>query len=292
MVRAPHTITRVNLREFGLSDAQAERVGGWFPDAHVVAEHGWGLVATAVVQLRTPDGDVIVKAGGAGDHHIARELRCHREWLRPWTDIGRAPVLLHGDPDIKLLATRYLPGRLVLGDPSAAAADTFRQAGHLLSLLHGQSRRPDPGYEAAENARTRAWLAGPHALAPETVARLHDEIGSWPEPPAALVPTHGDWQPRNWIVAGGVVSVIDFGRAALRPAMSDFSRLAARDFRDDPELERAFLDGYGPDPREADAWRRTRVREAVGTACWAHQVGDAAFEAHGHRMIADVLGAS
>ncbi|MGW6199374.1 phosphotransferase family protein [Kribbella sp. NPDC055110] len=32
-------------------------------------------------------------------------------------------------------------------------------------------------------------------------------------PPATLVPTHGDWQPRNWLVDNGTVRVIDFGRA-------------------------------------------------------------------------------
>ena len=103
------------------------------------------------------------------------------------------------------------------------------------------------------------------------------------------MPTHGDWQPRNWLVHEGVISVIDFGRAALRPAMSDFSRLTAQDFRRDAALEAAFLDGYGSDPREPGAWHRTLVREAISTAVWAHQVGDVAFEAQGHRMIADAL---
>jgi hypothetical protein len=31
------------------------------------------------------------------------------------------------------------------------------------------------------------------------------------------------------------------------------------------------------------------VREAIGTAVWAHLVGDVAFEAQGHRMLAEVL---
>ena len=85
------------------------------------------------------------------------------------------------------------------------------------------------------------------------------------------------------------MSVIDFGRADLRPALSDFGRLAAQEFRRDPALEAAFLEGYGPDPREPGAWQRSRVREAIGTACWAFQVGDEAFEAQGHRMIAESL---
>ena len=55
-------------------------------------------------------------------------------------------------------------------------------------------------------------------------------------------------------------------------------------------LEKAFLDGYGPDPREKQAWHRSRVREAISTAAWAYRVGDESFEAQGHRMIADALG--
>jgi Ser/Thr protein kinase RdoA (MazF antagonist) len=104
-----------------------------------------------------------------------------------------------------------------------------------------------------------------------------------------LVPTHGDWQPRNWLWDDGVVRVIDLGRADLRPAASDLVRLAAQQWRGRPELEEAFLEGYGGDPREPGAWHRLRVAEAVGTAVWAHGVGDEAFEQQGHRMIADVL---
>ena len=141
------------------------------------------------------------------------------------------------------------------------------------------------------DARQRAWLAGAHRIAPGTVARLHAELDSWPTPPATLVPTHGDWQPRNWLVHAGVVAVIDFGRAALRPALTDFARLEVQQFRGHPALERAFLDGYGDDPREPAAQHRSRVREAIGTAAWAHRVGDERFERQGHRMIAEALAA-
>ena len=115
------------------------------------------------------------------------------------------------------------------------------------------------------------------------------EIEAWPTPPATLVPTHGDWQPRNWIVDNSLVSIIDFGRADLRQAYTDLARLAVQQFRADPALEAAFLDGYGSDPRHPDSWHRVQLREAVNTAVWAHQVGDTAFEQQGHRMIADAL---
>jgi thiamine kinase-like enzyme len=146
--------------------------------------------------------------------------------------------------------------------------DTYRQAGELLALLHGQAGIVDEAFEEAENARALAWLDRGHRIATEVESRLRDEIAAWPDAVATLVPTHGDWQPRNWLTDGGTVRVIDFGRAALRPAMSDFARLAAQDFARSAALEAGFLEGYGPDPREPQAWHRTRVREAIGTACW------------------------
>lgn len=159
-------------------------------------------------------------------------------------------------------------------------------------MFHAQAAVTDDDYERRENQKSLEWLRGPHRIAASTAERLRAEIATWPVPAATLVPTHGDWQPRNWLVRNGIVSVIDFGRAAMRPALTDFARLAARDFRRDPELEAAFLDGYGTDPRESRAWHRTRVREAIGTAAWACRVSDETFEARGHRMIAEALPAS
>jgi tRNA A-37 threonylcarbamoyl transferase component Bud32 len=273
-----------------LSPRQRGLLESWLPGAVVERDHGWGLVATTVLEMVRADERFIVKAGGPDDHHIVRELEAHARWLAPWTSVGRAPVLVHGDLDAKLLVTRWLPGHLVLGTTHAESAETYLQAGRLLALLHRQGAPlVDDTYEASANAKSLAWLDKPHRIDAQTEARLRAEIASWPAPPAALVPTHGDWQPRNWLVHEGLVSVIDFGRAALRPAMSDLTRLTAQDFARDPLLQEAFLEGYGPDPREPEAWHRFLVREAAGTAVWAHQVGDEAFEAQGHRMIAAAL---
>lgn len=259
------------------------------PGAVVERDHSWGLVDRVVLEVTHEAHRFIVKAGGPDDHHMTRELHAHLHWLEPWTSRGRAPILIHHDAAANLLVTHFLPGQLVEGTDSARDPAAYRQAGELLALLHSQSSVSDWGYEAAENAKSLAWLDKPHRIAPDVERALRNEIATWPEAPAVLVPTHGDWQPRNWIVHEGLVSVIDFGRAALRPAMSDFTRMAAREFRGDAALEAAFLEGYGRDPREAAGWRRNRVREAVGTAVWAHQVGDAEFEEHGHQMIADAL---
>jgi aminoglycoside phosphotransferase (APT) family kinase protein len=272
-----------------LSPRQRALLDQWLPGATVERDHSWGLVETTVLEMTHAGSRFIVKAGGAADHHIERELRAHHDWLLPWTCRGRAPALAHGDAAAKLLVTSYLPGELVLGSAHADTPDTYRQAGQLLALLHAQAGRADDAYERRANEKSLAWLDGPHRIAPPAVERLRAEIAAWPTPPAALVPTHGDWQPRNWLIHDGVISVIDFGRADLRPALTDFARLAVQEFRRDPDLETAFLDGYGTDPREPEAWHRNQVREAIGTAAWAYQVGAEFFEAQGHRMITEAL---
>ncbi|MEU4554031.1 aminoglycoside/choline kinase family phosphotransferase [Micromonospora violae] len=275
-----------------LSARQLALLGRWLPGAKVERDHSWGLVQTTVLEMTHAGSRFIVKAGGDDDHHVERELRAHLNWLSPWTRLGRAPTLEHGDAAAKLLVTRYLPGELVLGSEHANVPGTFRQAGELLALLHAQTRTVDDDYEKRENGKSLTWLGEAHRIASSTVDRLRAEITSWPTPAALLVPTHGDWQPRNWLAHNGTVGIIDFSRAAMRPAYTDFTRLSALDFRRDPGLESAFLDGYGADPRQTPAWHRSRVREAIATAAWAYRVGDEPFEAHGHRMIADVLASS
>lgn len=272
-----------------LSPQQRRLVSHWLPGAVVEIDHSWGLVETAVLQLTQAGSRLIVKAGGESDHHIEREIHAYLNWLAPWTSTGRAPALRHFDADAKVLVTSYLPGRLVLGTDQADDPDTYRQAGQLLALLHAQTAVTDDDYETRENRKSLAWLSGPNRIAAEVEDQLRIDIASWPPPPATLVPTHGDWQPRNWLTHENVMSIIDFGRAAMRPAMSDFARLAAQDFPRVPALEAAFLEGYGSDPRAACAWHRNRVREAIGTAAWAYRVGDETFEAQGHRMIAEAL---
>lgn len=279
-------------RDFGsLPASQRALLNAWLPGAIVEKDHSWGLVETTVLEVTCAGSRFIVKAGGREDHHIARELHAYQHWLGPWTSIGRAPALEFADTEAKLLVTRFLPGQLVLGSGHDDDPRVYRQAGELLALFHAQTTVTDQDYESRENDKALAWLSRPHRIAPSIAARLRDQIATWPTPPATLTPTHGDWQPRNWLIDHDLVSVIDFGRAAMRPAPTDFARLAVQEFRRDRNLETAFLEGYGTDPREKDAWQRTMVREAIGTAAWAHQVGDERFEAQGHRMIAEALSA-
>lgn len=272
-----------------LSPAQRARLDHWLPGARVIHDHSWGLVDNVVLEVESAHEQYIVKADGESTHQIGRELDAYEQLLSPWISIGRAPRLVAADRTAEILVTAYLPGDLVLGSPGQKELDTFRQAGELLAMMHGQSGPTDSPYEALENAKVLRNLDKPHRIAPAREASLRAIVSSWPTDPVALVPTHGDWQPRNWLIHQGQVRVIDFGRAAMRPALSDWLRLEARDFRDDTAREDAFIAGYGGDPRQPDAWLRERIREAINTAVWAYSVGDEAFEAQGHAMIERAL---
>lgn len=273
----------------GLSREQLILVESWLPDAVLIADLSWGLMDSVVLHLRAPEGDRIVKAGGPTNHHIARERTAHLGYTGPWVADKRAARLIRYDEMANLLLLDYLPGTLVQDTPAEHDTAVYRQAGAMLAAFHAQSERPDDNYEARMNQKMLAWLDAPHRIAPETTARLRQALLESEAQPVVLVPTHGDWQPRNWLVDDRFVRAIDFGRFDWRPAFTDFARLAVRQFARNPDLETAFLDGYGPDPRTPELWRILLLREAIGTAVWAYQVGDERFEQEGHRMIEQVL---
>jgi hypothetical protein len=273
-----------------LTAAQRALVDAWLPDAAVVADLSWNQVETVVLRVRQGDRELIVKAAGDGDHHLGRELDAHEGgFVGVWSRQGRAARLLHADRAARVLVLEWLPGELAYREPAGVDPDVHRRAGSLLRDFHAQARRPSEGTDAAATRRALRWLDTSDAIAPDVSRRLRAALAALPPVEDDLVPTHGDWQPRNWLVDDDVVRVIDFGRFAFRPVATDFVRLAAQEWRENPACEAAFFEGYGRDPRHPSHWLLMRLREAIGTACWAHRVGDAGFEAQGHRMVAEAL---
>lgn len=272
-----------------LTDEQASHLARWLPGARLRSDLSWGLANTRVLDVDSELGRVVVKAAGAQNHHIDREITAFEGFTGCLAATGHAAQLLHCDRTANLLVLRYLDGSLVMGSVAESAPETYRQAGRLANIFHGQARRTDPDWEAAAVAKSLNWLDRPHRIAPRTAARLRGILTGYQPREVVVVPTHGDWQPRNWLVDGDTVKVIDFGRFAWRPAVTDFCRLAAQQWRDDRRLEDAFFAGYGGDPRNPEQWRMATVHEAIGTAVWAYQVGDESFERQGHRMVAAAL---
>lgn len=276
-----------------LSEAQRAWVREHLGPLEVIADMSWGLVDTIVLRVRRGDEDLVIKAAGPRNHHIGREIRAHRTWTSSLVAAGLAPRMRDGCPGLSILVTEYLPGRLALGTPAERSPSIHEQAGRALRLLHEQPLAEAPTSDArAEDETTRqarAWLDRPHRIPAPAAASARDILETAMPSPLVVVPTHGDFHPRNWLVDHGRMRLIDFGRADLRPAASDLCRLNGRSWGTDPRLERAFLAGYGSDPRMEPQWSLMLLHEAISTAAWAHQVGDESFEAEGLRLVDEAL---
>lgn len=272
-----------------LSHEQAVFVETMLPGLQFLNDLSWNLVDTTVLEVARGQHKYVIKAARPGNHHIGREIDAHESYTGVWASRNRAPKLVHADRSLNVLVTEYLEGFLVEGCAAEYDAGTYLQAGQLLGAFHQEAARNCSNYEAAATAKTMAWLETPHRIENSVAEHVRRIIAAYQPEPVDVVPTHGDWQPRNWLINGTQLRIIDFGRFEFRPAVSDFCRLAAQQWRSRPELEAAFFEGYGSDPRDSLLWNITLLREAVSTAAWAFQVGDHQFEQQGHRMIDEAL---
>ncbi|MFB0836220.1 aminoglycoside phosphotransferase family protein [Arthrobacter halodurans] len=276
----------------GLTGRQAAALSRAHPGASITADHSWPFGIT-VLEFTAGGGRFIVKAGETS-HHLVREHRAHRAWLAALR--GDVAPLVSYDAGAGVLVTRYLPGRIALGTPSALDPDAYRQAGALLRRLHaGNPSGPAPSdaYEATAARRTRAWLDRAGGLAPSGHLAAADAwLRGFVPAPVAVVPTHGDFQPRNWLVRpDGRLALIDFGRADLRPWYTDLVRLEHQELVGRGDLRAALLEGYGPAagvPRGGLVLEH--LMQSLGTIVWARDMGDAAFEEQGRTMLERTVG--
>ncbi len=272
-----------------LTPAQQAWVRSRIGDAELVSDMSWNLVGSIVLHVRAGAEHLVVKAGDADNHHIAREIGAHPTFTARLVASGHAARLRDADEALRVMILDHLPGRLLEGTDAEHSPAAHEQAGRLLRELHSQQAQDVGDYWGRTIARALSWLDKPNRVAPDAAIEARRILHRASAASATVVPTHGDWQPRNWLIDHGTVRVIDFGRFGFRPAATDLTRLSAQQWRDRPDLEAAFFAGYGADPRDPDEWRLERLQEAIGTACWAFQVGDAEFEAQGHRMLAEIL---
>ncbi|GAA0905940.1 phosphotransferase enzyme family protein [Virgisporangium aurantiacum] len=208
-----------------------------------------GHNGTVVLRTATGTGEVIVKLHRGHERH-RQEVHAYRHWTPALR--GRTPRLIASTENPPAIVITALPGR-----PLAEAClspqrevEAHRQAGELLRQLHaaGPSRtQPDMTTWLVE--RGEYWLALGRAIIPanrQAEIRAHltalSDLG-----PIPAVPCHLDYMPRNLLAEpSGQVAVIDFEHARYDLAARDLVRLATRTWPSRPDLEHAFLVGYGP----------------------------------------------
>lgn len=154
-----------------LDDLQDALVRTWLPGLRLRSDMSWGPAGTAVLDVDSAVGRVVIKAGGASNHHIDREIEAFHGFTAPLTRNGTASRLLHHNRDAKLLVIAYLDGSLVQGSAAEFSPDTYVQAGRLASALHRQRsvwmppgiamRSPNPlhGWTSRTTYRQR-WRPG------------------------------------------------------------------------------------------------------------------------------------
>lgn len=261
----------------------------WLPGATLIEDLSWPEALTRVLHLRSATVDAVVKIGGeVTGHHIARELTAGRE-----VSGEGLPVLIDGSAEHRVLALRYQPGSLVQDSPAEDDPGVFHAAGRLLARVHATAAPLlTADYPEDRLARLRRLLPRvtpllDPALA-ERVAAAVDRVRPDPEP---VVPTHGDMQPRNWLVGDGrpAVRLIDFGRYGRRPAYTDLVRVLHRYPPGDPRPE-AMLAGLGaPEPWGLPGWWAENLYQGVATVVWATDVGAPEFAEDGRRMLRRTL---
>jgi aminoglycoside phosphotransferase len=269
----------------------AERLG----DLVVCEDLSWQHGESAVWRVEGRRGRAIVK------HHrqlrkFRQESGAYREWL---------PRL--GGLTPELLGLRDRPPRgLLLGEvpgvplarvavPVPAERTLHRLAAEFLRQLHELPIADDDPLPLAEGyaerlraARERSRGLLPKASIDAVAARMEEALPAL----AGLrrVPCHRDFTPRNWLVDPGApdrLAVIDFEHARPDLGLADLERLWSGVWPERPDLEEAFLAGYGRGlgDDERELIERVAALAAMTTVVWAHEHGDREFEAAGRATL-------
>lgn len=272
-----------------ITSTQQGILAKWLGSWTIVADHSWPLQDTIVLRAKSGDGiEVIIKAS-ATSHHIQREIAAHR--VHPGVTAAVGPALLHASAEAGVLVTEFRRGELVAESTAEWEPETYIRAGQLLAQIHSATGNSDT-YFAEQRAKALEFVDRATALVPSLeLDRVRDELRAMRPVVVPLVFTHGDYQPRNWIFDGGILSVIDFGRATDRHWTSDLVRLQHQQFVGHPELEEAFFAGLGRhvEPQDGAILRLENLMQAVTTVVWAHGIGDSRFEDAGRTMITRIL---
>ncbi len=216
----------------------------------VVTERSAGQSTTHAIV-----GKVYGKGDGAAVHALLQRLR----------DCGfdgaySVPATFGFLPNRRLLLQSEAPSGTLhdgLADP-VGTVNNVRRAGEWLARFHavtGTDLRPLPvAFEAEKIDHYVSQLAVLHPLLALRLRHLQHELvpllaagGAGP-----LVPTHGDFQPKNVHMDGERIMVIDFDRAALAPAGRDLGHFVGQAITMAAASRKSFDD-------ESHAWAMSLV---------------------------------
>jgi aminoglycoside phosphotransferase (APT) family kinase protein len=167
-----------------------------------------------------------------------------------------APVPLGRSEARTLLVLQPMPGVEwgQLAGPALTAA--MGRLGSAIATLHAAGRPATDGLPRFGRLDVRRIVHSAHLVAvgrPDVSAaavRLADRLADGPPPGGPPVALHGDCHPKNALLAGDSIALIDLDQAGVGPAAADVGSLIARLYADDlvnpgaGGMRSAFLSGY------------------------------------------------
>lgn len=268
--------------------AYAERILG---RCELLGDCSWSHRWSLVLRLRDAVGtDWFLKQHRDRERYRA-EVTAYRRWVPALGE--RAPRLRASNDPLQVVILSAVPGnpapwpspdvRRVGAVERAAERALQRDAGVLLRRLHeaqsalvwddfGQAKLEE--FEQLEPQASELLTGNELGFARAEVRMLAGLSRT------NQVPCHRDYNLRNWLVAAGAVYVIDFELSRLDVWVTDLIRLHFGVWATRPDLQEAFLDGYG---RELDDTDRAILRGCgILTAVWlvikARESGQPSFE--------------
>jgi aminoglycoside phosphotransferase (APT) family kinase protein len=163
-----------------------------------------------------------------------------------------SPLPLGCSPGRGVLVMQPMPGVQWGELDGAELAGAVRRLGVAIATLHDSGERATAGLPRFGRLDVRRVVHSAHlvALARPDVSRaalrLADRLADGPPPGGAAVALHGDCHPKNALVAGDAIALIDLDQAGTGPAAADIGSLLGRLHQDGDTgaLRAAFLSGY------------------------------------------------
>jgi len=257
---------------------------------------------SSVLRVRDTSGVIwFLKRHGERARYRA-ELTAYRKWVAALG--GAAPRLRAADDALQAMILSAAPGETASWPATEATGpvaersaerNVQRDAGRILRRLHdAQPALPWPDFAAVKMEQLdRLKPAAAALLRPRELDRAGAEIAALADVPApAQVPCHHDYTPRNWLVGKATLHVIDFEWCSLDACVADFARLHLGIWASRPDLQDAFLDGYGQElnPADHEILRGCAVLTAVWLLIKAHETRQPSFEEGSRIALLRALG--
>jgi Ser/Thr protein kinase RdoA (MazF antagonist) len=257
-------------------------------EPQVLGDRSWPHGDTRVLEVRDREGTSWFAKEHRLENRYRREVTAYRRWVPALH--ASAPSMLACDDELRVVIISRVPGEIAVTSSRGFDAEVQRRAGELLRRFHeAEPSRPWTGFAAEKREKLEAWATRAAGLLSareldfaRALARGLEQVD-----PPRQVPCHRDYSPRNWLVDGDNVRVIDFDLATWEVWVNDLARLYFGIWWDRPDLRDAFLDGYGHglDRQDLEVLLRCGAIAAISPIARAHEHGDSDFEEAGRRNL-------